>query len=383
MAQNQIQILNHAQCFDFVRKVGPKRTVFIEGENGIGKTAMGRALGAAYAATHFCAEPVDCTQMSDGSIWMPDIDRELGVSRELPNERFGVNRKNQRGVNGSKPVIVVLDEVMKVPQFIKNMLAPIMYEHRIGDYKMPDGSIVVAYTNLSAEGLGDSIQPHLRSRLIRVQMRKPTQQEWKNDFAIPKKLNATVIAWTEEHPRLFDSFLDWEPGGQYAGKNASQEKDKYGAMVFNPRTAQDCFVSPRTLHALSDVVDAHEKDPFDAQTLQAAVDGTIGIIGGAEFAPYLRFASELVKFERVISDPKKAPITSNPTAQLVQIFQFMTRTDSREQAAAVVQYVMRMKEEIQTLFVTKVANSNKIVTFANAPGFSEMLSKNKIYLGGK
>jgi len=44
----------------------------------------------------FTSSPLIARQLSDGSVWMPDIDREMGVSRELPNERFGVNRDNQR-----------------------------------------------------------------------------------------------------------------------------------------------------------------------------------------------------------------------------------------------------------------------------------------------
>jgi len=70
------------------------------------------------------------------------------------------------------------------------------------------------------------------------------------------------------------------------------------------------------------------------------------------------------------------------TAQMVQVFQFITRTDSREDASAVVKYVKRMKNEMQTLFCVNVANSTRIVTFANAPGFSEMLAENKLFFGG-
>lgn len=372
-------VLTFNECLDLIENVGPKRTIIVEGENGVGKTALHRALCRRPAFADFIKpDPLDCTQMSDGSIWMPDIDRELGVSRELPNERFGVNRKNQRGVNGSKPVLLCADEVLKVPQFIKNMLAPMMYEHRIGDYHMVEGSIMFACTNLSCEGLGDSLQPHLRSRVIIVRMRKPTMDEWVENFAIPAKLNAAVISFAHENPAIFDSFLDWEPGGKHAGK--SQEKDEYGNMIFNPRLMQEGFVSPRTLHASSDVVDA--KDKLTAVSLQAALNGTVGRAAGEKLASFVRFLHEITPYEKVIADPVKAPVTANPTAQLVQVFQFVTRVDTREDAAAVTKYVTRMRNEMQTLFVQSVANSSRIVTFANAPGFSDMLAGNKIFLGG-
>lgn len=371
------QILNFNQCLDLIKAVGTEVTVIVQGENGVGKTALARALAQLPEYDDYIKpDPIDCTQLSDGSIWMPDIDKAVGVSRELPNERFGVNRENQKGVKGAKPVIVCFDEVLKVQQFIKNMIAPIVYEHRIGDYYMVPGSIVFGCTNLSIEGLGDSIQPHLRSRLMFVHMRKPTQQEWKENFAFPNGLNAALIAYTESHPNVFDSFLDYEPGGKFANKNLEKENP----AIFNPRLMQDGFASPRTLHKAALVID--KMDKMDAMTLQAALDGVVGRPCAAQLAAFVRFQQELTPFERVVADPKKAPLTSNPTAQLVQVFQFITRTKDRGEAAAIVQYVKRMRDEMQTLFCTNVANSTRIVTFANAPGFNEMLAANKIFLGG-
>ena len=150
------QFLNHAQVLSLVAAVGHKRTVIVEGENGIGKTALFHALKRMPKfANHIAVDPIDCTQLSDGSVWMPDLDRENGVSRELPNERFGVSKFNQRGVNGSTPILVGLDEIAKAPQFIKNVLAPIIYERRVGNFHMPEQSVVVCFTNLAIAGLGD------------------------------------------------------------------------------------------------------------------------------------------------------------------------------------------------------------------------------------
>lgn len=371
------KVLNFNQCVDLIKNVGPKRSVIIMGENGIAKTALARHLARQPEFADFITpEPLDCTQMSDGSIWMPDIDKALGVSRELPNERFGVNRENQKGIKGAKKSLICFDEVFKVQQFIKNMIAPILYENRIGDYYLVPGSITFGCTNLAIEGLGDSLQPHLRSRLILVTMRKPTQQEWKENFALPNGLNPAVIAYTEMYPQVFESFLDYEPGGDKEGKPLERENPR----IFNPRVMQDGFASPRTLHAAAEVVD--EMDKLDSETLQLALEGTVGSVTAGEMAAFVRFQQELTAYERVVADPKKAPLTSNPTAQLVQVFQFITRTKTREEASAVVTYVKRMRDEMQTLFCTNVANSQRIVTFANAPGFNEMLAANKIYLGG-
>jgi len=74
------------------------------------------------------------------------------------------------------------------------MIAPILYERRVGTLGMPEGSVWFAGTNLSVEGLGDSLAAHLRNRLIVVKMRKPTFTVWLNNFALPKKLNPMLLA---------------------------------------------------------------------------------------------------------------------------------------------------------------------------------------------
>lgn len=369
-------ILKTSEVYELIKYVGPEVTILVLGENGTGKTSlMHQAARDPFYKDHIMSL-VECTQLSDGSVWMPDIDRAKGVSRELPNEMFGVTNTNQYGMDGSKPVFICFDEILKPVQFIKNMIAAPIHERRIGTKRFPEGSIVVGLSNNMDEGLGDSLQPHLRSRMCLVQMLKPTMEEWVNDFAIPAKLNSAVIACAHENPRMFDSYIDFEQGGKYQGK----QQEKENPWIFNPRVAQDGFVSPRTLHMASKIV--NKKDNLPGRALDAGLDGALGRAGGRTMASFVRFIDDITSYERVIADPLKAPVTSNPTAQMVQVFQFITRTDTREQASAVVTYVKRMKNEMQSLFVRNVANSQRIVTFANAPGFSAMLSDNKIYLGG-
>ena len=208
-------MLNHRQVASLIKAVGTKRTVIVIGENGCSKTSIQQTLAAdPDFANHDVQKPLDCTQLSDGSIWMPDLDRENGVSRELPNERFGLSKNNQLGVNNAKPVLIALDEIAKAPQFIKNVLAPIIYERRVGNYHMPEGSNVVCFTNLSIEGLGDSIQAHLRNRLVFVKMRKPTAEEWVK-WATDAAINPMVIAFVNNEPKVMDSFLDYAKGGKF------------------------------------------------------------------------------------------------------------------------------------------------------------------------
>jgi hypothetical protein len=364
--------LSFSQVTSLVSAIGDKRTVIVEGENGIGKTGLFHAIKKMpQFANHIAVDPIDCTQLSDGSVWMPDLDRENGVSRELPNERFGVTKTNQLGVNGSKPVLIFLDEIAKAPQFIKNVLAPIIYERRVGNYHLPEGSVVFCATNLSTEGLGDSIQAHLRNRLVFVKMRKPSADEWIS-WAIDRGLNEKVITFVSQHSNVMDSFLDYEKGGKHEGK----KQDKDNGYIFNPRSMQLAYASPRSLHAASDIITACD-GIVDDDTMETALVGAVGEATAEAMGAFIRFGRDIASFESVVAAPDKAALSDNPTAQLLQVYQFITRVEKREEAEAVVKYVLRMRTEMQSLFCNTLANSQRLSLFVTLTEFAKMLAAHR------
>lgn len=364
--------LSFSQVSSLVAAIGDKRTVIVEGENGIGKTGLFHAIKKMpQFANHIAVDPIDCTQLSDGSVWMPDLDRENGISRELPNERFGVTKNNQLGVNGAKPVLIFLDEIAKAPQFIKNVLAPIIYERRVGNYHLPEGSVVFCATNLSTEGLGDSIQAHLRNRLVFVKMRKPTADEWIG-WAIDRGLNEKVITFVSQHSNVMDSFLDYEKGGRHEGK----KQDKDNGYIFNPRSMQLAYASPRSLHAASDIITACD-GIVDDDTMETALVGAVGEATAEAMGAFIRFGRDIASFESVVASPDKAALSDNPTAQLLQVYQFITRVEKREEAEAVVKYVLRMRTEMQSLFCNTLANSQRLSLFVTLSEFAKMLAAHR------
>jgi hypothetical protein len=370
--------LSFTQVANLIAAVGHKRTIIVEGENGIGKTALFHALKRMpQFANHIAVDPIDCTQLSDGSVWMPDLDRENGISRELPNERFGMSKSNQLGVNGSKPVLIMLDEIAKAPQFIKNVLAPIVYERRVGAFHFVEGSVVFAGTNLSVEGLGDSIQAHLRNRLVFVKMRKPTAEEWVK-WATDVGINPMVIAFVNNEPRVMSSFLDYEKGGMFEGKDLSKDN----GFIFNPRSVQIAYASPRSLAAAGDILDSG-LGVLDDDTLEAALVGTVGATTAEAMSSFIRFGRDICEYSRVISDPAKAPLSDNPTAQLIQVFQFVSRVADRKEAEAIVKYVWRMRAEMQSIFCNTVATSQRVAMFATINEFGRMLAEHKIFFSTK
>lgn len=372
-----MKALNSKQIVSLIKSVGAERTVLIEGEAGIGKTSIHYALSADPAfARYYAPKPIDCMQLSDGSVWMPDLDRSRGVSTELPNERFGVSVENHKGVAGAQPVILCLDEIGKTRQFIKDVLAPIVYERRVGQHELPEGSIVFGCTNLTDEGLGDSMQAHLRNRLIIVRQAKPTKDEWVRDFAIPRGLQEEVIAAAEMYPMVFDSFLDYRPGGKFAGKKLRADNP----YISDPSDqGQDQVVTPRSLHAASDIV--RNRAGMDETTLQMALAGTVGAAFAENIISMMRFGAQLPAYERVIAEPDSTKVPDNVMACVVQIFQFIKQVKDRHEAEQVSIYTNRMKAEMRSLFVNAIANSSVLDKFGLSAKFGAMLADNRKFLG--
>jgi hypothetical protein len=375
---NQSDFLSFKQIVNLIKGVGHKRTVLVMGENGIGKTSIHKALCADPDFADFIKPaPIDCTQLSDGSLFMPDIDRERGVSTELPNERLGISRTNQRGVNGAKPTLIMFDEIAKIPQYVKNMIAPIGYERRAGVFYAPDGSIVIMATNLANEGLGDMLQAHLGNRLIKVKMRKATKEEYFNDFAIPNGMNAMLMACLDEHPEVFDSFLDYEEGGKFHGVNL--EKDN--PSIFNPHalTPQTAYASLRSLHAASDILDAYELGAFDDRTLESALAGTVGEVYAAKILSYIKFGQQLPSLSSIKANPNTADLPRNKIAQQVLVLKMIGQTRDRDEAQAYVTYVNRLEPELQSLFVRRVSETSTAQYFLTIAEYAKMLADNRIY----
>lgn len=367
--------LNASQVLNVIRFGAHKRTVILNGETGLGKSAVFNMLKEQpeFANHHFAM--IDCTQLDIGSVWVPDLDREAGLSRELPNDRFGVGPHNHKGLNGARPVVIFLDEFGKARQAIKDACAPIVYEHRLGGFHFPEGSLVIAATNLGVEGLGDDFQAHMRSRVTMLYMRKPTQREWVQNFAVPNRLDPVLIAATEQMPRMFDSFLDYEEGGKYAGKNLERDNP----FIFNPRAQQDAFVSPRTLHIASDWLKKRTTIADDV-AMQAVLEGTCGVEAASHIMATVRFGNQLPSLERVLSGPDTAPIAASPVAQIVQVFQFVTQITTRKDVEQIMIYVDRMKTEMQGLLVNTVAKSGSgLALWATNKRFGIMLTELQQY----
>lgn len=304
-----------------------KRTMFVQGDMGCGKSSILHVLAKRYPTHTPCY--FDCTVKDLGDISIPNIanlDSGAEFVQFVPNEEFGVHL--------NKPLILMIDEMGKANPSVQNALALPIYEHRIGTRKFPQGSMVFCTTNLGAEGVGDVVRPHHANRMTMVRMRKPSWNEWL-EWGVENGIHETVLAWVNDAKQtLFQSFTEVE----------NPDDNEY---IFHPKSQRTSFVTPRSLEAASDWM--HVSSQVDSNTLTASLMGTIGHRGGLDLINFVELVSQMPSWEDITTRPEQAMVPTNNAIHAMVVFRALANVQ-RDQVTNWVTYMKRLPKEAQGMF---------------------------------
>jgi MoxR-like ATPase len=325
-------------------------TVMVQGEPGIGKSAVGKAV-ADLLGFHFAY--MDMANMSLGDLTLPVANRELHCAEFYPNEVLHLH--------SGKPVVVMMDEWTKAGKEVKNMTLPLALERRLGSIKLHPDSIVFATGNLAGDGVGDSIQAHQLNRFITVTQRKPSAEEWINNYAVANGIEPVVMAFVDQFPQVLESYKD--------------DKDGTNKYIFNPKRQQGAYVSPRSLKFASDII--KQRANVSGSALHAALSGAIGPAAAADLVSFVNMNEQLPPFAAIVADPKKTALPKEPVNRLLLTFNLIMRVD-KDTMPPVLQYVERLNKEMQGLFLNKILSAPSKATWAaKVPALAKMCVANQ------
>lgn len=337
---NDTTTITLEEAADMIAAVGHEVTFLLEGEPGIGKTAMGKTLGERFAGRKVIY--FDCTTKDLGDIMYPDVrtyqknGEEKKVLHFIPNAQLGVHL--------DEPVIIILDELGKCSsRAVLNAIMPIIHERRAGeDYLHPE-SIVLATTNLSTDGVGDIIPAHMRNRLASVRIMKPSYREWLG-WARKNNISPMVTAYVEMYPDCLASYLD------------PNQKDN--PRIYHPERQQIAYVSPRSLEKASHVVRGSSK--MSRNALTAAMAGLGGEAFAREMQDFLAVQGQLPTLSEVRADPEKAKLPTTDAAAMVLIHGMIQKID-KGNFDPLFTYVQRLTKEVQAIFYTAIVADPALV----------------------
>ena len=349
--------LTLAQAAKLTLACGSAIRLLFVGEPGIGKSSMmghfEKHFGDAYNYAY-----VDCSNLDLGDVAMPVVDHATKTTKYYPNARFKLTE--------GKPVIIMLDEFGKAPQPVQNMLHPMLESRnpRLGDVMLPEGSIVFLTSNMSSDGIGDNIKAHTLNRVTRVQVSKPTAEEWMH-WAVDAGVHPVVLAWVRQFPHCLASYMDGD-----------QNENPY---IYNPRHFQLSYVSPRSLELASRIV--YQREHFDSDTLVAALKGTIGEAAARDMDAFIAYQDELPARSTITTNPTGAPLPTSVGATVVLIFGLLAST-TKDNIAAFMQYVSRLEPEWQAVFGIQLArNPTKQAIAFKCREFTDWARENQDILG--
>jgi hypothetical protein len=317
---------------ELILAVGNQNAVHLVGEPGVGKTAMFDRL---VARTGYRGVYLDTPNLELGEIGIPMPNHQTKTTSLYPNEGWGFHT--------GEPLLIFIDEFTKPSsQAVQNMLHPLLNERRIANFKQHDDTIVITAGNNTTDGVGDMLKAHSLNRLTVVPVKKPhagfnadhsiDEDSW-GAWAVNNGIAEEVVAWVKAYPHALASYRD-----------PSQTDNPY---IFNPKTPQKSFVSPRSLERASNIVKI--RGSITTNTLITALAGTIGDSAARDMTTYIEVADTMPTWAEVIANPKGAKLPTSPAALSVMAFGAVNRID-RATISAWFEYLKRTPKELQSAF---------------------------------
>lgn len=300
-----------------------KHAILGLGAPGVGKSQIIRQIGNEYG---FKVIDIRLAQMSEveiGGLIYPNESRTKTVwlSPEiLPDEE-----------RDGKNTILLLDEITSCTKRVQVAAYQLILDRRIGQYKLPEGTFVVALGNREDDdGVYIQLAGPLADR-FEIHYIEPSFEDWKNDFALKHNVHPYVI-----------SYLTFKPSALHNQKEASD------SMV---------FATPRSWERVSDIL--HFDSDVTNPVIRHKIIGNVGEIEGGQFVEYCKKHADFVTADEFLSGkdaPRSPEEISILVSSLVNKLSFLKDSDAenltpsqRELSEKVVRSLFRLPQAEHTI----------------------------------
>lgn len=362
MNAQQMYALNLNQVANAIEHGGNQRTILVQGHMGTGKSSLLNTLSDTLPDHIPCY--FDCTTKDLGDIMIP----KMATLDSADFVKFATNE--ELGLHHGKPIILMIDEYGKANPAVKNALLRVMLERKVGGYELHPDSIVFATTNLGAEGVGDLLPPHARNRITVVTLRKPSNIEWIEDYAINAGVDHALLGWCKDNPQLFHGFEDIK----------DPDDNPY---IYHPKAQRAAFVTPRSLEAASDWL--KQRHLYDDQTLTSLLMGTIGDRGAMDLMAFVKLADQLPSLQSIKDDPMGARVPDSAAAVCMVVYRSLA-TMSADWIDAWMTYLPRLDMEAQGMFaggVTRDTYAHRKIVMTNRKFTDWAMQNNYMFAADK
>ena len=234
--------------------------------------------------------------------------------------------------------ILLLDEFMLATPSVQAAFYQLLHERQLGDYKLPDGWVVIAASNRPEDGAGvhGRIDTAVTGRFATHLNIVPDVDEVLEYASRPEN------NWDA---RLY-GFLDYrgrptlKSDGNTETAGLIHEYPDGGA----PK-GHIAIATPRTWEAANDILSA--KLPDDLQ--HAALEGVVGKGAAAEFSGFLAVFAGITDASVILHDPDRATVPVELSTQYATTV-ILAKRCNEENIGNAVNFIKRMDDELVSIF---------------------------------
>ena len=245
---NLVNTVTQDELFDLLLNIAPVRPVFIWGAPGIGKSAL---------VEKFADEVgLPCVSLLGSQLAPEDI---IGIPQIRGNTSEFLPPKM---IAREEPYVLFLDELNACTQEVQKAFYSLIHEHRIGEYHLPKGSIVIGAGNRAQDGaIVKTMSSALLNRMFHVQL-KVDPKQWLN-WAYQNDIHPWVIDYITQRP---------------------------DHLFTEPPKIEDPYSTPRSWHCLSDALKSYGAGNKDVSedVLKVLTYGSISAKHAGMFLAYTK-----------------------------------------------------------------------------------------------
>jgi hypothetical protein len=249
--------LTQRQLSDFLLNVAVVRPVFIWGPPGIGKSALVQRFADEVGLP--CVSLLGSQLAPEDLIGVPQI--VDGCSRFCPPV----------AIARTAPYCLFLDELNACSHEVQKAFYSLIHERRIGEYVLPEGSVVVGAGNRAQDSaIVKPMSSALINRMIHVHL-KVSHRDWL-EWAGANNIHPLVMQYIQNRP---------------------------DHLWVQPPKHEETFSSPRSWHMLSDAL--HEYgDTLNDQTLEVLAFGCVSAEHAGQFKAFAKQIRSRYKLKAIL-----------------------------------------------------------------------------------
>jgi len=256
--------VDQKQLANVLLNVSTVRPVFIWGAPGIGKSAI---------VEQFAADVgLECVSLLGSQLAPEDI---IGVPQIVDGRSVFCP---PRMIAREEPYCLFLDELNACSQEVQKAFYSLILERRVGEYRLPKGSIVIGAGNRSQDNaITRPMSSALLNRMFHVELRADSRiwLEWAAGHGI--------------HPYVYD----------YICSRPDQ-------LWSQPPKTEEPFSSPRSWHMLSDAINSFG-DSATEKELSVLANGCLTAAHATQFVAYVRQVRQAYSITKILNGDQRWP----------------------------------------------------------------------------